>query len=255
MIDKITIYDTEHSKIRLGNKRDGGYVVLDEPLHNCDVLYSYGVDNDVSFETDFLNKQPNSKARLFDHTISRVPNLNEKFSFLAEGISPYPSLNLNTLENHLIKYGDLGLNKNKVLKMDVEWSEWEVLLSLKDSLLNEFSQIICEFHFIPILYNGSHSPYFTGLNKSIYERVNTSVYKMYNETIKKLCKLFFPYHMHVNNSLPLVRVGGRDVPQLLEISFVNKNIVNSPSFSTAQFPISSLDFPNKTDRPDVIYNQ
>ena len=43
-------------KIRLGRNHDGGYVLIDEG--NFDKLYSYGIGDDISFETAFVNRSP-----------------------------------------------------------------------------------------------------------------------------------------------------------------------------------------------------
>tara|TARA_R110000765_G_scaffold345308_2_gene435577 strand:+ start:5504 stop:6277 length:774 start_codon:yes stop_codon:yes gene_type:complete len=247
-LQAIKIYDTPFTKIRLGGEGDGGYVVLDEICQMCDLVYSYGVERDVSFEKALAEKY-GTKAILFDHTIEGVPEENNKFTFVREGVASTKSENLDTLESHLKRFGD---TEHKTLKMDVEWGEWEVFNSISQELINSFDQIICEFHIIPVEYKGSHSPYFTNFHKSIYQQVNQFLFDKYKTVLDKLQRDHYVYHVHVNNSLGHNLVNGERIPNLLELSFVNKKYIEKPVPSKTKFPIDGLDFPNKTDRPDVL---
>ena len=47
--------------IRLGKDNDGGYCVPKKSVMNSDFLFSFGPNDDWSFEKDFINK--NSKTR------------------------------------------------------------------------------------------------------------------------------------------------------------------------------------------------
>ena len=48
--------------IRLGRKEDGGYIISEKVLKNCNILISFGMANDWSFEQDFLNYNKENKA-------------------------------------------------------------------------------------------------------------------------------------------------------------------------------------------------
>lgn len=250
-IKNIKIYDTEYTKKRLGPNKDGGYVVLDELCKKCDILYSYGISDDVSFELDFLSNNPKTKVRLFDHTIESLPASHENFYFLKEGISFEKQMYLNTLENHLKYYGDLN-HSNKILKIDIEWNEWNVFEQMSDNILSQFDQIFCEFHFIPVVYNGSNSPYFTNFNKFVYGEINDLLFKKYQNVLEKICKHYHIFHLHINNSLPLNEINGQTFPPLVEISFVNKSLTKNPTLIKQKFPIQNLDFPNKNYKEDII---
>ena len=77
---------------------------LEENLKNADLLYSYGIIDDVSFELDFLDKNPNCFVKLFDHTIDFLPENHKNFCFIKEVLSSRKQINTNTLKNHLKKY-------------------------------------------------------------------------------------------------------------------------------------------------------
>ena len=55
-VDKIKIYDTGHDLIRLGNQKDGGYLIpnIIENIHLC---FSAGVGNDITFEQELKKKK------------------------------------------------------------------------------------------------------------------------------------------------------------------------------------------------------
>jgi len=250
-IKGIKIHDTEYEKIRAGKAGDGGYVVLLELCKKSKALYSYGVSNDVSFELDFLNKSPNAKVRLFDHTIDKLPENHTNFSFTKEGVSHFKNEHLNTIESHLSLFGDTHLT-NKTLKIDVEWAEWGVFENMSEQTLSGFDQILCEFHTVPVIYKDSHSPHFTEFHKFIYSEINGLLFERYSRILNRIFKNYYAYHVHLNNSLELTEVGGEMIPSLVELSLVNKNLVKQPKISNLKFPIEGLDFPNKPHRKDIL---
>ena len=56
-----------HNKIRIGPKRDGGYVLAGD-LIDSDILLSLGCNNSTKFEEDFLSrsKNPSVKCEIYD---------------------------------------------------------------------------------------------------------------------------------------------------------------------------------------------
>jgi hypothetical protein len=52
--------------------------------------------------------------------------------------------------------------------------------------------------------------------------------------------------------LPLVDIDGHKTPQLLELSFVKNDVIKDKKVSDVIYPIQNLDYPNKTDRPDIL---
>ena len=47
--------------IRLGNKRDAGYIVTESSLNNCNFLISFGMAENFTIERDFLNSNLEKK--------------------------------------------------------------------------------------------------------------------------------------------------------------------------------------------------
>ena len=140
-LKEIKVYDCNLTKIRIGNKCDGGYIVLKELCEETNVVYSFGVEKDVGFELDFVNKFQKAKVNLFDPTINSLPYDHKKFTFFKCGVGP----KYNTLKNIIN-----DVEGNLLLKMDIEWDEWKTFLLSDNTILNKFNQLLIEFHIIHI---------------------------------------------------------------------------------------------------------
>lgn len=253
--DALTLYDTGLTKIRVGHPRDGGYVVIEEACLNSDVLYTYGVADDVSFELDFVRRFPDCRnVYLYDHTIKEIPEFHPKFRFFQEGVAARWQHDppLRPMVDHLRKTKDV--HENATLKMDVEWAEWEVLAGAP--CLDHFEQIIVELHIIPVEFRPERqTKYFSQFFASVYERINEELFAAYTETIQAINRTHVAVHMHANNSLlPMhYKVYGHDIaiPPLLELTFVNKRLCPKVVPFTGTLPIEGLDFPCKPYKNEI----
>jgi len=255
-LKEIEVFDCNLTKVRIGNESDGGYVALKELCEKTNTVYSFGVENDVGFELEFVNRFPNSHVRLFDPTIDSLPCDHKRFTFFKLGVGQ----NHESLQS--IMLGDI-VSSSKLLKMDIEWDEWEALLSTPDEVLTQFNQLLVEFHIVSIDtfsqmkrpgFAGPHfilTPYFSKFYKSVYDKINDKIFELYYRALKKLNKHFYIYHIHANNSLSEIGSEGYRFPPLIELSFVRKDLVAGVKKTDVNFPVIGLDFPNKTDRPDI----
>jgi len=223
----------ELTKIRLGKSNDGGYVVAKELIYKSKTLISFGIGNDISFEEDFSSLISTSNIRCYDHTIDKIDTKYNNITLFKEG------LNNKTI----------SLTKNNpdttTIKIDIEGNEWDILNRIYLS-----DQIIIEIHILPVEYLGKHSPYFTEMFSDFYNKQNQKIFDIYYNTLNKVLKTHFIFHIHANNSLPKITIGEFCFPPLLELTLINKNIVDNQTLSY-KYP-DSLDMPNKTDRPDII---
>ena len=55
--------------IRLGKDNDGGYIVSKNAVNSTKKLYSFGLDDDWSFEKDF-HEMNNSKIYVYDASVN-----------------------------------------------------------------------------------------------------------------------------------------------------------------------------------------
>ena len=161
------IYETD--LIRVGNKKDGGYLIPSKSLKKTKILYSFGLETDWSFEEDFF-KLTNSKIFCYDHTTDwklllklflKKPNKfflyfqykkffdNRKKFHIKKMIYPTNSFN-PAIKNDLFAdlnsiLLDVTKAKNIFLKIDIEGSEYRIL----DQIINysfSLNTLVIEFH-------------------------------------------------------------------------------------------------------------
>ncbi len=223
---------------RLGNNNDGGYLVETNSLSNADIIISFGINDDWSFEKDFL-KQKDISLISYDASINLKVFLRNFLYSLIRIDSPINIFNkLKTLigyitffrgkrvhNKHMIGYKNNGSvsikeifeahiftkHKNAFLKIDIEGWEYRIL----DEII-EFSDKICgiiiEFHDIDL----------------------------HIDKIKKFIK-DLPLnlaHCHANN---YGGIDNKDKPLVIELTFTNTISAND---------IRKLSFPHEFDMPN-----
>ena len=170
---------------------------------------------------------------MYDMTIDGLPFENEKFHFFKEGIGGTKDIekSLDTLENFIKRNGHEN-NSNMILKMDVEGAEWDFLENVSSSTLNQFDQILFEFHDL-VRYKND---------------------KEMIKTISSLDKLNLTHtlvHIHGNNNgyyLNFENVGL--VPDVLELTYLRTT--NHKFYDDKEiFLPTNFDFPNGDKLPDV----
>ena len=85
--------------------------------------------------------------------------------------------------------------------MDIEGSEYEVILSLPDRLLDQFRIVVIEFHNLDRLFDAFRR------SSSCFER---------------LCGSFYVTHIHPNSQDGSLRCGDLEIPRSMEFTFLNK---------------------------------
>jgi hypothetical protein len=237
LVQQIKIYDClEFTKIRIGNKNDGGYIALREICEKTKNVYSFGIGDDVGFELDFAKQWSQARFNLFDPTIKKLPVEHPRFKFLKCGtFNP-----------------DESMAKDALLKMDVEYNEWDMISNVTDNQLLCFSQILIEVHIVHAEPRANLTEYFHGFYQGVLNQINNNLFKKYSNILKRLCKYFYIFHAHANNSLKTITADSYKIPPLLELSLVRKDLVSTVTETQCKFPVDGLDFPNKTDRGDIL---
>jgi len=209
----------EGDLIRYGNKSDGGYIVNKKYLNLSNVLYTYGVGGEVSFERDLLIDFPNYNIHLYDHTINEFPILQGKVFNHKEGLSSEKQNDCDNFLNHIKINND---EKNNILlKIDVEGEELSYFQKVDLIHFNNVAQMILEFH----LDKGTVIDFINSINN-----INT---------------YFYCIHVHGNNHGNLMIVDNQEFPIVLECTFINKSFVEeTPILSHKDYPIEGLDFSN-----------
>jgi len=164
--DKILKPQHNYDLIRIGRDNDGGYLVEKKSLENAESLISLGINDDWSFEEDFLKKNKNINIKCFDDVLDHKFLLkkiiiqfiffiyNRNFRLLKKYILLYFSFlrmrKIIQFNKKKIFYNDLNRilsqEKNNIfLKIDIEGGEYRIL---DDLLLNQKKIIglVIEFH-------------------------------------------------------------------------------------------------------------
>lgn len=240
--------------IRLGRDYDGGYIVPKSSVKESDLLLSFGINLDWSFEIDYAKVNTASQIVCYDSTTSflravfysitrflyypvsrkshHLKALNVLFSypfFWSKNVTLFQKFvkKKPTNEKSISIVEVLNsCHSNKIfLKIDIEGDEYEIIDEL---VLNatKFTAVAIEFH------NCGESKF--------------------KKAAEALLNEFYISHIHINNAAGLTEQG---FPHLLEISFVNKK----KTISTDQTIGNGIykhedDMPNVKDRQDFLIN-
>jgi hypothetical protein len=212
-IEALSIYSTEHGKIRVGRECDGGYVIADAGEY--DHFVSAGVGDDVSFEHHLLANHPNLRCDIFDGTVSGVPATHDRMSFHRKNIGSGASdTNLHDL---------ISAHSNIFLKMDIEGGEYEFFRSMTDELMCNIKQIVLEVH--------------DPKNKGWW-------------LLEKIAKTHTLVHFHGNNHSEIDEVSGVIVPSVMECTYLRTDCIKDLKHTTEVLP-GPLDRPCGLGKADL----
>ena len=228
-INDLIVYKTDFKKTRIGRNSDGGYVILDIPSIEYDMLISGGISNDDSFEHDFIKKYKNVSCEAFNYSVDDLPNPSEKIHFNKKFIGIINNDKYTNLEFYMKKYNNI------FLKLDIEGSEHKWFDYLNETQLNNISQMVVEFHYYPNIKK--NFKYFSKINKH-----------------------FYLIHLHANNCRTKNNVSGlfkyneNNIPWVFECTFVNKRYINNVKVNNIQVPDNRFDYKNISCNDDINLN-
>ncbi len=223
---------------RLGRNNDGGYVFPAKAAEVADILMGYGIADDPSFEEDF-SRQYNKPSFGFDCGVAAVKSDSPLFKFTPQCIASDEFVykgqqsNKNTASfEQQVK--DIGAENKKIfIKMDIEGAEYQALDEILRSPKN-ITGIVLEIHFLDY--------------PSTLEAI---------KLLEKLKKDFILTHVHGNNFVnhlcytSLFALGS--IPPVLELSYINKNLVTKAEVAASQTHPLSIDMPNNPNLPDCEF--
>lgn len=220
---------------RYGRPYDGGYVVPCSAVSLADVLMSYGVSDDVSFEEECCNKYQ-KHAYLFDGSVESIPSANQFLHFIRENIATNDySYNTTTSSGVCSSFSEqivkLGLvNKKVFIKMDIEGAEYEAMIDII-----------------------KHNSNITGITVEIHFCKNYQVKKVIH-LLNQLNSFFYLVHLHANNyaqhsTFQSDYVKGK-IPRVIELSYINKLLLKDARIATNQSHPKLIDKANNPYVPD-----
>lgn len=226
----LKVIDTGLPLKRVGPKSDGGYIV--SPGLDYDLFISCGIAHDIRFEEAFIDSHDNIKCLAFDGTIDSFPVTKKPIEWIQKNIAAFP----RPRESDLTEY--LTSASNVFLKMDIEGSEFDWIVSSKIETLNKFAQIVLEVHWPFDIYR--------------------------SKALAKLHRTHYPVHVHGNNYndtvIPKNLPSGRSAdgttvvktshgaaisfPEVFEVTYIRKDLVpGHPKKINKSFP-TELDYAN-----------
>jgi hypothetical protein len=215
------------SKARFGSPYDGGYILLDD-FQGVDTAFSFGVEQNASLDADVAKR--GVTVYQFDHTVDAPITDNPRLIFARKRIFTEAGPESESLSSLIEQHDKQNTKPNILLKIDIENDEWAVFDTTPPEILNRFSQIVGEFH------------YLQGLSDVHWRQLFTRV-------LEKLSDAYAVIHVHANNMGGFSNVANVIFPNVLEITFANRSMY---SFSETDeiFP-GALDAPNDPSRPDM----
>ncbi len=179
-------------RVLMGNKRDGSYVMLDD-FDNIKIAYSIGIYKYIQFDKALADK--GIDVYMYDHTIENLPYQNDKFHWKKIGLGGTSQSNIQTIEDMLKENGH-SLEENMILKIDIEYAEWDSLINVSENILSQFKYILIEFHFFK------------------------DNLKLYYNVLKKLYKTHQVFY--INCSDEIATFGNNTFCRCIEVSYIKR---------------------------------
>ena len=226
-----------------GLKKDGGYVLTDD-LKNIKIAYSFGVDGEFSFDMHladndidvymydpFIKGLDFSKYNL-NNGLDFKNNINyyrQKLHFFKTGITgSIKQNNMKTLQEILNDNGHSN-EKDMILKMDIEYAEWDALNEITEDILKKFKYIVIEFH--------------------LWKRPE----KLIINVLKKLLKFHQVIFIRFNNAGQLIEFGRNKICNAIEVTYMLKE-GNEFVMDSSIYPPKEINFNNFKDRPSIDFD-
>jgi hypothetical protein len=215
--DQINPVITEHELIRLGSQYDGGYLIPND-LDGITACFSPGVCTKSEFENSLASR--GIKSFLADYSVEAPQIQNTLFKFEKKYIGNFDNQMYMTLDSWVNKELPNN-NSDLLLQMDIEGSEYEVIIQSSNELLKKFRIIVIEFHDM----------------QNLFDRFGL---KTISACFAKLQRDFEIVHIHPNNNHQPIKYLGLEVPPALEITFLRKDRIHQ------KIPLK--EFPHPLDR-------
>lgn len=226
LLNKLRPVLCDKELIRLGASGDGGYLVPND-LEGIEACFSPGVGFDSVFEKDCADR--GMKVFLADGSLEKPAQSHELFVFTKKYIGISTGNRFITLDDW-VRSSITDLKCDLLLQMDIEGSEYEVLLVTSSDLLKRFRIIVIEFHSLDRICS---KPFF----------------EMVLQVFEKILHTHTCVHNHPNNCSGFANFEDLEIPSVMELTFLRNDRINNPSFAKI-FP-HPLDSDNTERNPSL----
>ena len=214
--------------IRVGDRSgDGGYL-MPNILNEVSYCFSPGVDNTASFEKE-LSEKYNIKSFMADASVKGPPFQNKNFEFTPKFLKTENNNKTITLSNWI--KNSIGNDKaNKILQMDIEGGEYDVLLYEGPETFASFQVMIIEFH-------------------DVHKIFHRDFFKIFSNILDKIYKNFSICHVHPNNCCGKLNLNNISIPAVMEMTFIRNDLGSKYQNS------NKIVLPHNLDRKNVLKNK
>ncbi|OAN46561.1 hypothetical protein A6A03_12160 [Chloroflexus islandicus] len=203
--------------IRIGPHGDGGYLVPDD-LAGIVACFSPGVGPISEFERACAER--GMRVFMADASVDGPATPHPAFQFSKLFVGALNTDQFITLEEWVHQSLPDEPAADLLLQMDIEGSEYEVLLATPPALLNRFRIIVAEFHHLDQLFN-----------KWFFHTAGRA--------LEKLLQTHACIHIHPNNRRGIVQLGDITIPPTMEFTFLRRDRLRGAQFRR--------DFPHPLD--------
>jgi hypothetical protein len=257
--------------VRIGRAYDGGYVISRRCIEATKVLVGMGINDDWSFERDFVQRNPAVRVIGLDGSVSHevFRGRAERARMLAIGyflrlkrwFMTEQRRDAARWREHARGFQEFFGAANRAFYSkfisdheDDTTITWLSLRRLEPALTRDEAVPAV---FVKVDIERSEYRVLTDVLEDA-ERINGLViefhecdilWERFAELMDRLQERFAIVHLHGNNWSPLIP--GTTCPQALEVSLVNRALLPATlSPSTETYPIADLDMPNHPERKD-----
>lgn len=212
--------------VRIGGEGDGGYL-HPKNLNDISYCYSPGVSSIADFEKE-LSDSYDIKSFMADASVNGSPISDDNFEFIPKFLGAHSKNEFITLTDWISETAGKGRD-DKILQMDIEGGEYDVLIFEDSETLASFSTMIIEFHSLQKLFEKD----FLRMSSAIFEKI----YKNFS-----IC------HVHPNNAAGLAELDGISIPRTIEVTFIRNDLLDRYSNQ------DNIELPHPLDRKNVQNN-
>ena len=230
LIQRVRPVSSPFPLLRIGGPGDGGYLVPDD-LEGISACLSPGVADSASFELGMA--ELSIPSFMVDYSVDAPPVYSALFHFEKLFLATHSDgKKFVRLEDWVTQKapsdGDL------ILQMDIEGSEWAVLLDTPDQILKRFRIMVIEFHNL--------------------DQIMTTTFgaEVFSALLDKLSRNFKVLHLHANNNGGIQKFRGQIIPRVVEFTFLRTDRFD---LSSDKYPASiphPLDLPNSPSLKDIM---
>ena len=187
---------------RIGPHSDGGYIGLAAPAPKF--LLSGGAGKNIDFEIELASQ--GAEVHVYDPTVTKLPKFHPLIKHQKKALCVNSDRRFKVSTNLTRALQEFNLTGDEIiwLKLDIEFSEWD-LLADEIFLLPNFTQIFIEFH-------------------DTYKLVEADFRAKFLKVLRALNHDFNLISISSNNWQGIANFGHSFIPVTFEATFLNRSI-------------------------------